>query len=293
VAATDGSGKRGREDRHHHRRRITHQWWRKIRGISSPLHVRLGGRLSRRDIWHQGIADFAFNCVRVRSHRDPARRGSDPAWRNRRGALCRHRWHGQSGSRGAVFPAVGAVDPERYASGGVQTVLQESGRLRHGGRRRRAGAGKLRGRNRARRADSWRRCRLRRADRLVSPHAFEPGRQADHRLRAQCSGRRRHDGGTDRLYQCPRHGDAGKRQDGIFEHFRRVRRPHLENSGLVQQIDGRPHDFGGGRGGGDFFAADARTSTHSADHQLRNPRPRDPVRRRAQQGPRRPRDVWL
>ena len=58
---------------------------------------------------------------------------------------------------------------------------------------------------------------------LVSPHPFEPGRQADHRLRAQRSRRCRHDGRANRLYQRPRHGDAGKRQDGIPQYFRRVR----------------------------------------------------------------------
>ena len=100
-------------------------------------------------------------------------------------ALCvAHRRLGQSGSAGALLAAVGAVDPERSAAGRLQAVLEEPRRLRHGRRRRRAGAGKLRSRDRARRADPRRRGRLRRTDQFLSPHPLEPGRQADHRLRA-------------------------------------------------------------------------------------------------------------
>ena len=50
---------------------------------------------------------------------------------------------GQSGSDRALLPAVGAIDPERPAAGRFKALLQEPGRLRHGGRRRSAGAGKL------------------------------------------------------------------------------------------------------------------------------------------------------
>ena len=73
-------------------------------------------------------------------------------------------------------------DPPR---GRVEAVLQEPRRLRDGGRRRRAGAGKLRGRQGARREDPRRARGLRRARRLLPPHPLEPGRQADHRLHAQ------------------------------------------------------------------------------------------------------------
>ena len=116
---------------------------RKIRAVSSPLHVRLGRGSSRREIRHQGIADFAVDGLRVGRHRDPARRRSHPPRRNRRRAVRGDRRLGQSGSPDPVFAAVGAVDPERSAAGRVQAVLEEPRRFRDGGRRRRAGAGKL------------------------------------------------------------------------------------------------------------------------------------------------------
>ena len=112
--------------------------------------------------------------------------------------------------------------------------------------------------------------RLRRTDRFVPPHPIEPRRQADHRLRAQDAGRRRHDVRADRLHQRPRHRDAGKRQDGISRHLHGVRRTRQANSGIVQQVDGRPYPLGGRRGRGDVLAADARASADSADHQLRH-----------------------
>ena len=48
-----------------------------------------------------------------------------------------------SGGAGALLAAVGAVDAEQSAAGGLKAVLEESRRLRHGRRRRSAGAGKL------------------------------------------------------------------------------------------------------------------------------------------------------
>ena len=112
--------------------------------------------------------------------------------------------------------------------------------------------------------------RLRRTCGLVPPHPLEPRRQADHRLRAQRTGRCRHDAGADRLHQRARHRDAGKRQDGISRHLHGVRRAHQADSGVVQQVDGRPHPLGGRRGRSGVLAADARASADSADHQLRH-----------------------
>ena len=100
-------------------------------------------RASGREVRHQGIADFAFDRLRVRRDRDPARRRSHSPRRSRCGAVRRDRRLGQSGSPGPVLAAVGAVDPERSAAGRVQAVLEEPRRFRDGGRRRRAGAGKL------------------------------------------------------------------------------------------------------------------------------------------------------
>ena len=61
------------------------------------------------------------------------------------------------------------------------------------------------------------------------------------------------------------------------------------DSGVLQQIDGRPHPFRRGRGRGGVLAADARASADSADHQLRRSGSGDSLRRGAQQGARRPR----
>ena len=47
-----------------------------------------------------------------------------------------------------------------------------------------------------------------------------------------------------------------------------VRRTRQANPGVVEQVDGRPHHLGSRRRRGDIFAADARTSANSADHQL-------------------------
>ena len=96
-----------------------------------------------------------------------------------------------------------------------QTVLQEPRRLHHGGRRRRAGARELRLGQGARRENPRRAGRLRRDDRRFSPHAFEPRRQADHRLHRQRHRRCRPDARRHRLRQRARHQHAGERQDGI------------------------------------------------------------------------------
>ena len=73
--------------------------------------------------------------------------------------------------------------------GAAQALRQEPRRLRHGGRRRRAGAGKLRSRQGARRQDPRRAGRLRRDGGRLPPHPLEPRRQADHRLHRQCASR--------------------------------------------------------------------------------------------------------
>ena len=98
------------------RRPAARQRRRQVHALSSPLPVRLGGGSSRRDLRHQGIADFAVDRLRVRRHRDPARRRGHPPRRSRRRAVRRDRRFGQSGSPGPVFAAVGAVDPERSAA---------------------------------------------------------------------------------------------------------------------------------------------------------------------------------
>ena len=115
----------------------------KFERLSPSLPDRFGRRLPRRNLRHQGIADLAVDGLRLRRDRDPARRRGHPPRRNRRGAVRGHRGLGQPGRPGALLAAVGAVDPERSAAGGLKAVLQEPRRLRHGRGRRRPGAGEL------------------------------------------------------------------------------------------------------------------------------------------------------
>ena len=203
------------------RRPAARQRRRKIRAISPSLHVRIGSVPPCRDLRHQGIADFAVHGLRIGRDLDPARRGSDPPRRDRRGAVRRDRRLGQPGSHGALLTIVRPVDPKPPAASRIETVLQEPRRLCHGRRRRCPRAGKLRGGEGARRIDPRRSRRLRRAYQLVPPHPLEPGRQADHRLHAQDAGRCRHRARADRSHQRARHRDAGKRQDGVSHDRRR------------------------------------------------------------------------
>ena len=174
-----------------------------------------------------------------------------------------------------LLAAVGAVDAERPAARRRQAVLQEPRRLRDGRRRRRAGAGKPRARQGARRENPRRHRGLRRDGGRLPPHPLEPGRQADHRLHPQRPRRRRPHARRHRLHQCARHRHAGERQDGIPRRRGRVRRARQDDPDLVEQVDDRPYAVGGRRGRGGVHAADARASAAAADHQLR----RCPTRR--------------
>ena len=81
------------------------------------LPVRLGRRPARRELRHQGLADLALDRLRVRRDRDPARRRGDPARRDRRGAVHRHRRLGQRRVADPLLAALGALDLERSAAG--------------------------------------------------------------------------------------------------------------------------------------------------------------------------------
>ena len=91
--------------------------------LSRALPVRLGRRSSRRQIRHQGLADFAVDRLRLGRERDPARRRGDPPRRNRRRALHRHRRLDQPGSADPLLAAVGAVDQQRSAARRGQALL--------------------------------------------------------------------------------------------------------------------------------------------------------------------------
>ncbi len=170
----------------------------------------------------------------------------------------------------------------------AQAVLQEPRRLRHGRRRRRAGAGKLRRRQGARRQNPRRARRLRRDGRRLPPHPLEPGRQADHRLhratRSRMPASRPTTSTTSTRTAPARRKTTRWKHLGVLD---RVRRAHEERADLVEQIDDRPHAVGRRRGRGGVLAADAAAPAHSADHQLRRARSGDPARRRAEQGARR------
>ena len=87
-----------------------------VRGNLRRIQIRHRRRAARRAFRHRGLADLAQHRLRVRRDRDPARRRGDPARRMRGGACDRRRRLGDAGIAGALFAAVGAVDPERSAA---------------------------------------------------------------------------------------------------------------------------------------------------------------------------------
>ena len=196
-----GSSRRGRD--------------RPLQALARSLPVRHRGRPDRRSLRHQGLADLAVDGVLLGRDRDPARGRGDPARRDRRRPVHRHRRLGARRSADPVFPAFGAVDPQRSARGRRQALREESRRLRHGRGRRGARHRERRGRARPRRRHSRLRPRLRRARRRLPPHPLEPGRRADHRGDPGCDRGRRPDARRHRLRQRPRHRHARERQDGV------------------------------------------------------------------------------
>ena len=252
--------------------------------FSRALPVRLGRRQLRGEIRHQGLADLALDRLRVRRERHPARRGGDPARRNRGGALHRDRRFGQCGKPDPLFAALGAVDPERSARRRLEAILQESRRLRHGGRRRRAGAGEPR--QRAARGAT------------ILGVIEGCGELADsfHRTRSSPDGKP--------IIGCMRNAiaDAGLTPEDIdYINAHGTGTPENDKmeclavtavfgehakaaSDFVEQIDDRTHALGGGRGRVGLQPADARSAAHSTDHQLRGARSDDSARRRAERG---------
>ncbi len=119
-----------------------------------------------------------------------------------RRSVHRHRRLGECRVADPLLAPLRTLDQQRPAARGLAPVLEGSRRLRHGGRRRRARAGKPGSRAGARRENPRRAGRLRRDGRQLPPHALQPRRQADHRLHAQRAARRRADARRHRLHQC-------------------------------------------------------------------------------------------
>ncbi len=88
---------------------------RRLRSQLSAFPVRLGRRGACRALRHHRFADCHLHGLRLGRDRDPARAGSDPAWRDRRGALRRHRRLGEPGIADPLLSVVGSVHPQRPA----------------------------------------------------------------------------------------------------------------------------------------------------------------------------------
>ena len=140
----------------------------------------------------------------------------------------------------------------------------------------------------ARRRDPRLRARLRREGRRLPPHALEPGRRADHRRDPR--GASTMPGLTpDDIDYVNAHGTGTPENDkmeamgctAVFGERMKTR------ADLVEQVDGRAHADGGGRGRGGGLAPDHRQRPHPADHQLPRSGSGDPARRRAERGARR------
>ncbi len=182
----------------------------------------VGGRPAGRHVRHQRFADLAVHRLRIRRHRDPARRRSDPPRRDRSSALHRHRWLGQSGIADPLFAALGALDRQRSAARRPQSRSPRTATASSWPKAPARWCWKAWNTRKARGAKILGvHVGLRRNGGLVPPHAFEPGRQADHRLHPQCSGRCRADARRHRLHQPAWHRHARERQDGISRHHRR------------------------------------------------------------------------
>ena len=196
----------------------------------------------------------------------------------RRRAGDRRRRFGDAGIAGPLLAAVRAVDPERPARAGRQAVLQEPRWLRAWPKAPARWCWKVYDHaERARREDPRRARRLRREGRFLPPHPLEPGRQADHRLHAQCARRRRRrrpKTSTTSTRTAPRRPRTTR---WSISASRPCSASAPQHPDLVQQVDDRPHPDGGGRGRGGVHAAHARASAHSADHQSPVPDPAIPL----------------
>ena len=96
------------------------------------LPVRLGRRQHRGALRHQGIADLALDCLRVRRLGDPARRRGDPARRGERRFVHRHRRLGERRVADPLLAPFGALDQQRSAASRLAPVLEGSRWLRDG-----------------------------------------------------------------------------------------------------------------------------------------------------------------
>ena len=144
MAAADGAWHARSASRHQLRRPAARLRRRQVHALSPPLSCSARSPT----IWPRRSAPRARRS-RCRRPAPPARPRSSSASKRSGAARPMPRCASQPTVRsirrpGALLAAVGAVDPQRPASRRPsQAVFQEPRRLRHGGRRRRAGAGKL------------------------------------------------------------------------------------------------------------------------------------------------------
>ena len=218
-------------------------------GIAARLMAEFG---------HPGRADHPLHRLRLRRHRDPARRRGHPARRQRRGALASAPTARSSRGGDPLLPALRPLDGQRGARGSRQAVLQEPRRLRHG--RGRGGAGARGSRRGARRAAP-----------RSSAYILGCGEAADtfHRTRSQpgrsaiigaASSTRSPMPGSRPTRSTTSTPTAPARRRTTRWRPRRSQRVFGERAATIadqlQQVDDRPHPDRGRRGRGGVLHAD-------------------------------------
>ena len=226
--------------------------------------------------------------------RDPARRRGDPARRNRRGAVHRHRRLGQPGIADPLLAAVGAVDLRTIRPRAPRSRSPRTATASSWPKARRAGAGKPANppRRAARRFSA---CSRAAARWRIPSTAPAPARTASRSSAASATRSPTPASRPTTSTTSIAHGTGTPENDkmeclGVSSVFGERSQDVAD---LVQQIDDRPHAVGGRRGRGGVHAADAAEPAHSADHQLQSAGSDDPARRGAERGARRqgpPRD---
>ena len=163
-----------------------------------------------------------------------------------------------------LFAAVGAFDQQRRAAKAREAVFQKPRRLRHGRRRRRPGAGKLRGGQGARRQNSRRPRRLRRNGRLPSiapARARTASRSSAASPMPSTMPASRPTISTTSTRTAPARRKTTRWNISASSTVFGER--HEEPADLLQQIDDRPYAVGRRRGGSGVHASHSATANVS------------------------------